>query len=65
MKYEYVFHWRNTEERKRLFGRRCRIVTMGKQLKTVLIEFEDGEKIVVSQRALRRADKDQLELPPA
>lgn len=61
MKYEYVFHWRNTEERKKLFGRRCRIVNMGKLLNSVLVEFEDGEKAVVSQRALRRVE----ELPPA
>lgn len=54
--YAYVFHWRNTPERERLYGRRCRILQLGTRMRSVLIEFEDGEKVVVSQRALRRAD---------
>ena len=36
-----------------LFGRRCRIVARG-SLNSRLIEFEDGERHVVSGNALRR-----------
>jgi len=59
-KYEYAYHWKNTPEREKLFGKRCRVVTMGGGLRTVLIEFEDGNRMVVSQRAIRRADGGRL-----
>lgn len=54
--YPYRFHWKNNPEREKLFGKRCRVLSEGTKLRSVLIEFEDGEKIVTSTRALRRAD---------
>lgn len=51
----YKFYWKNTPEREALFGKRCRIITEGSRMRSVLIEFEDGKKMVVSHRAIRRA----------
>jgi len=52
----HIYYWQNNAVRKALFGRKCRIVNSGKMC-TVLIEFEDGERITTSRRALRRIDK--------
>ncbi len=37
-------------------GRRCRVLARGK-LNSALVEFEGGEKAVVSRNALRKAAK--------
>jgi hypothetical protein len=54
MRFEYVFAWRNNPRRAALHGRRCRILASG-SLGTVLVEFENGERVTTSRRALRRA----------
>jgi hypothetical protein len=51
--FTHVYAWRNNERRAALFGRRCRVVATG-ALGTVLVEFEDGERVTTSRRALRR-----------
>jgi hypothetical protein len=53
MSYGYWFAWKNNPRRAALFGRRCRIIRTGK-LGSVLLEFETGERVVSSRRALRR-----------
>lgn len=53
--YPYIYAWKNNPERAKLFGERCRIVSTGSRLRSVLIEFKDGKRVVVSQRAIRRA----------
>jgi len=50
----HVYAWRNNESRAALYGRRCRILATGK-MGTVLVEFEDGERVTTSHRAVRRA----------
>lgn len=52
--YPYVFSWKNDPKRASLFGRRCRVLDRGTTLRSVLVEFEDGERVVTSARALRR-----------
>lgn len=52
--YPYIYAWKNNPEREKLFGERCRILSSGTRLHSVLIEFKDGKKVVVSSRALRR-----------
>jgi hypothetical protein len=47
-----VYAWRNNERRAGLYGRRCRVVATGAMM-TVLVEFEDGERVTTSRRALR------------
>lgn len=55
----YVFHWKNTVERAALYGKRCRILAKGSKMRSVLVEFEDGQKHVVSARSLRRVDENE------
>ena len=52
--FDRVFSWRNNERRRELYGRRCRVLAKGTTMNSVLIEFENGERTVTSQRALRR-----------
>lgn len=49
----HYYAWRNNEKRAGLFRRPCRVVARG-ALGSVLIEFEDGGREVVSRWALRR-----------
>ena len=50
-----LYAWRNNERRAALYGRRCRIVASGK-MGTVLVEFENGERVTTSHRAVRHYD---------
>lgn len=47
------YAWRNNAKRKTLYGRWCRIICSG-AMNSVLIEFENGQREIVSRRALRR-----------
>lgn len=49
----YRFAWKNNPKRATLFGRRCRLVVSGK-MGSVMVEFENGQREIVSRRALRR-----------
>lgn len=49
----HYYAWRNNAKRALLYKRPCRIIAAGK-LGSVLVEFEDGGREVVSRRALRR-----------
>ena len=46
------FAWKNNEKRRTLYGRACRIVACG-ALGSILIEFENGQREIVSRRAVR------------
>lgn len=50
----YVFCWGNNEKRRTLKGRTCRIVSSG-AMGSCLVEFENGQREIVSRRALRKA----------
>ncbi len=50
----YTYHWANNPVRKKLKGRTCRVLKIGK-MDTVLLEFLDtGERVTTSRRAIRR-----------
>ena len=49
----HTYAWGNNAKRATLKGRACRILARGKKA-SVLIEFADGQREVVSYRALRR-----------
>ena len=51
---DYVYIWGNNQRRALLKGRRCAIIARGSRLRSVLVEFENGERVVTSERALRR-----------
>lgn len=64
MDYDRVFVWGNNAEREKLVGRRCRVVAHGSSMQSVLVEFEDGTRVVTSRRATRRAKKEAAEEAP-
>ena len=47
------YHWGNNPVRAKLKGRLCRIVASGTMM-TVMLEFENGERVTTSRRALRK-----------
>ena len=49
----HVYAWGNNAKRQMLKGRPCRIVARG-TMRSVLVEFNDGQREVVSIRALRK-----------
>ncbi len=53
--YPYYYAWKNNSKRATLYQRSCRIVARG-ALNSVLIEFENGQREVVSRNAVRRRD---------
>lgn len=53
-KYPYFYAWKNNEKRATLFRRRLRVIARGR-LNSALVEFEDGQREVVSRNAIRRA----------
>jgi hypothetical protein len=56
--YDYVWHSRkNLPGRK---GQRCRVLARGR-MNSVLVEFEDGFRAIVSRFALRRSQDRPLE----
>ena len=51
--YPYVYKWKNNEKRLTLYGRRFRVIHRGRQ-NSALVEFEDGQREVISRNAIRR-----------
>lgn len=51
--FTHTYGWKNNEKRVTLFKRPCRILARG-TMSSVLIEFENGDREIVSRRALRR-----------
>ncbi len=51
----YLFVWGNNDVRRDYKGRFCRVVSRG-GMSSVLVEFENGERILTSKRALRKVE---------
>lgn len=51
--FPYVYAWGNNERRADLKGKRCRIIARGTRMRSVEIEFENGDRVITSERALR------------
>ena len=49
----HIYRWKNNEKRKGLYGRECVVLVRG-LMNSVLVEFENGDKEVVSRFAVRR-----------
>ena len=45
--------WQN-EKRRTLRGRACRIVARSRRMASILIEFDNGQREIVSRRAVRK-----------
>ena len=52
MEYPYVFKWKNNEKRKALFEKKCRVLVRGRA-NSALVEFEDGQREVISRNAIK------------
>jgi hypothetical protein len=52
--FPYVFAWKNGEKWATLYGRRFRVIARGKSMNTVMVEFQDGQREVISRQAMRR-----------
>lgn len=48
----HEYRWGNNEKRATLKGRGCRILLRGR-MRSVMVEFENGQREIVSSRALR------------
>lgn len=53
MIYPYVFVWKNNEKRATLYGRRLRVLARG-AMNSALVEFENGQREVISRNAIRK-----------
>lgn len=53
----YRFGWRNNPRRAQLYGRRCRILARSRRRGSVMVEWENGTRDIVSRRALRREER--------
>lgn len=51
--FDRIYHWKNNPKRVHLKGRFCRILAHGTTKHSILVEFEDGERVVTSARAVR------------
>ena len=49
----HVYSWGNNDKRATLKGRHCRIIVRAAAMRSVLVEFENGQRENVSYRALR------------
>ena len=52
----YVYTWGNNPKRATLKGRRCKVLQR-LALNSCVVEFENGQREVISRNALRRIDE--------
>ncbi len=53
MDFPYRFAWRNNDKRATLYSRHCRVLVRGK-FNSALVEFENGQREIISRNALRK-----------
>jgi hypothetical protein len=51
--FPYTYAWKNNEKRATLHGRALRVLARG-AMNSALVEFENGQREVISRNALRR-----------
>lgn len=53
--FDHIWYWRPNELRRiDRKGQRCRVLVRSTRMGSVLVEFEDGFKVVTSRYAVRR-----------
>ena len=52
---EYVYRWKNNSKRQSLYGRICQVLARGK-MNSALVEFENGQREIISRNALRKGN---------
>jgi len=53
-----VYAWGNNPRRAELKGRACKVIVNGQRMNSCLVEFESGERVVVSRRSLRAVEQE-------
>jgi len=56
---QYIYIWGNNPKRQTLKGRKCHILQRF-TMNSALIEFENGQKEVISRNALRKVKNDKI-----
>lgn len=51
--FDHVWYWRVRLPHRK--GQRCRVLVRAKRMNSVLVEFEDGGRVVTSRYAVRKA----------
>ena len=59
--FPYIFVWANNPVRATLRNRLCRVLVRSRRFNSCLVEFEDGQLVVVSRNALRVASRGDVE----
>ena len=54
----YLYTWRNNSKRETLYGRTCRVLCRGR-MNSCRVEFENGQREVISRNALRKPKKEK------
>lgn len=52
---EYIYTWGNNLKRATLKGRRCIVLARGRKSSVLVVFLDDGQREVISRRAIRRA----------
>jgi len=60
MKYPHYYAWKNNSKRKTLYQRRMRVILRAGP-NSALVEFEDGQREVISRNAIRRVQKNVVD----
>lgn len=55
IKMKYLYKWCNNDKRKTLYGRTCKLLVRG-LANSALVEFENGQREVISRNALRKEE---------
>ena len=50
--YDHTWHWRSRLPHRK--GQPCRVLVRGGQMNSVMVQFEDGVKVVTSRHAVRK-----------
>lgn len=51
--YPYIFFWKNNQRRTELKGKKLKVLCRGR-MNSCLVEFENGNKEIISRNAIRR-----------
>ena len=55
---KYYYAWKNNPKREELYKRKFNIIARGK-MNSVLVEFEDGQREVISGNAIRKIENNR------
>ena len=55
---KYYYAWKNNPKRKTLYKRLFRIISRGK-MNSVLVEFENGQREIISGNAIRKVEEEE------